>query len=218
MATADATELRTRDCLVLDPVSWQDYTSFLKLFADRPAWRLTFDRGVLEIMSPSGTHESSVDLLGRFVDILTDELDLPVKAGASTTYRRKKAQRGLEPDRSWWIANEGLVRSKREIDLSQDPPPDLCIEVDVTHSSLDRMRIYATLGVPEVWQLNDESLTFHVLKKKSYEVKSASLAFPFVTPEVLLTHLGLLGQLDNTAIVREFRAWVRLQIADVEKT
>jgi Uma2 family endonuclease len=213
MATATATRVRTRDRLVLDPVTWQDYTSFLELFADRPAWRLTYDRGVLEIISPSGTHESSVDLLARFVDVLTEELNKPVKAGASTTFRLKKEQKGLEPDRSWWIANEALVRAKREVDLSQDPPPDLCIEVDVTHSSVDRMRIYATLRVPEVWRLTDQGLTFNFLKKKSYAAKPVSLAFPFVTPADLLTHLSLLGQVDNTAIVRQFRAWVRDKIA-----
>ena len=54
MATASATRVRTRDRLVLDPVSWQDYTSFLELFADRPAWRLTYDRSVLEITIREG--------------------------------------------------------------------------------------------------------------------------------------------------------------------
>jgi Uma2 family endonuclease len=218
MATAEATKVRPRDRLVLDPVSWQDYTRFLDLFAERPAWRLTYDGGVLEIMSPSGTHESSVDLLARFVDVLTEELDLPVKAGASTTFRLKKEQKGLEPDRSWWIATEGLVRSKREVDLSQDPPPDLCIEVDVTHSSLDRMRIYAALGVPEVWHLTEHGLTFNVLKKKSYAAKPVSLAFPLITPADLLTHLALLGQMDNTAIVRKFRTWVRQRLDASDKS
>ena len=36
------------------------------------------------------------------------------------------------------------------LDLRVDLPSDLAIEMDVTHSSLDRMSIYAALGVPEV--------------------------------------------------------------------
>jgi Uma2 family endonuclease len=214
MATATVPEVRTRDRLILHHVSWKDYTRFLDLFAERPAWRLTYDRGMLEIMSPSGTHEGKVDLLARFVVVLTEELNLPVKAGASTTFRLKKEEKGLEPDRSWWIANEGLVRHKSEVDLSQDPPPDLCIEVDVTHSSLDRMGIYATLRVPEIWHLTVHGLTFNVLKGQDYAVNPASLAFPLVTPKDLLAHLALLRQMDENAIIRQFRSWVRDQLAN----
>jgi Uma2 family endonuclease len=211
---ATATPTIPRDRLVLDLVSWRDYTRFLFLFAERPAWRLTYDRGVLEIMSPSKAHESGVELLGRFVVVLTEELGLPINAGGSTTYRRKRRRKGLEPDRSWWIANEHLVRGKLEIDLSQDPPPDLCIEVDVTNSSLDRMGIYASLGVPEVWRLDAQGLTFNVLEKKASVVRSVSLAFPLVSPADLLGPLNLRGQADENAIVAQFRSWVRQKIAD----
>ena len=37
----------------------------LHVFAERPAVRLTYDRGSLEIMSPLYEHESDADFLGR---------------------------------------------------------------------------------------------------------------------------------------------------------
>jgi Uma2 family endonuclease len=213
MATATVPQARVQERVVLHPVSWQDYTRFVDLFAERPAWRLTYDRGVLEIMSPSGKHESAEDLLDRFVVLLTEELDLPIKVGGSTTFRLEREEKGLEPDRSWWIANEGQVRGKLEVDLHTDPPPDLCIEVDVTRSSLDRMGIYASLRVPEVWRLDEHGLSFNTLRKKIYTAKPVSLAFPWITPEDLLTYLALVGQMDENAIVKKFRAWVRQKIA-----
>jgi Uma2 family endonuclease len=200
--------------LVLHGIDWRTYGRLLRVFAERPSVRLAYDRGDLELMSPLHQHESDADLLGRFVIVLTEELGLPVKAGRSTTFRRRRQRRGIEPDNSWWIANEPRVRGRRQIDLRTDPPPDLAVEVDVTSSSLNRMGIYATLGVPEVWRWDDPVLTFHVLGPNGRYVEAAhSLSFPFLTAADLLPFLALRGpQLDENALVRQFRAWVRSRL------
>ncbi len=198
--------------LVLDGVDWRTYSRLLHIFAERPSVRLTYDRGVLEIMSPLRSHERGAYLLGRFVDTLTDELGLAVEAGRSTTFRGRRKARGLEADNSYWIANEAKVRGKDRIDLRVDPPPDLAIEVDVTHSSLNRMAIYAALGVPEVWTLADSQLTFHLLKDETYAA-CGSLSFPGLVASDLMPFLALPPKMDDTAIVRQFRAWVRQRIA-----
>src|SRR5262245_10339760 len=196
--------------LLLDNVDWGTYTRFLRLFAERPGYRLTYDRGVLEIMSPSGRHENEAYLLGRFIDTLTEELGLPVKAGRTITLRRKRLQRGLEPDNCYWIANEHRVRGKDELDLRVDPPPDLAIEVEVTRSSLNRLGIYRRLGVPEVWRLHEQGLTFHVLQANGrYAVAACSQSFPMLTPADLLAFLALRQQTEQNALVQQFRAWVR---------
>jgi Uma2 family endonuclease len=141
---------------------------------------------------------------------LTEELGLPVKAGGSTTFRRRRKRRGIEPDDCYWIADEPRVRGKRRIDLRTDPPPDLAIEVDVTSSSLDRMGIYAALGVPEVWRLEGQTLTFQVLAPKGqYAQKATSLAFPWLAPADLVPYLALRGQMDENAVVAQLRTWVR---------
>jgi hypothetical protein len=120
---------------VLPGTTRRTYERLLRAFADRPGVRLTYDRGTLELMTLSHEHESYGYLLARLVDALTEELGLPVKGGGSSTFRRRKRRRGLEPHASWWIASELQVRGKTEIDLRHDPPPDLCLEIDVTHSS-----------------------------------------------------------------------------------
>jgi hypothetical protein len=85
--------------------------------------------------------------------------------------------------------------------------------VDVTNSSLDRMGIYATLGVPEVWRLEGPSLSFHVLGADGrYAVSPHSKAFPWLAPTDLAGFLSLQGQMDENAIVARFRAWVRQRI------
>lgn len=197
-------------CLRLFGVDWGEYTRMLQAFAGRRGVRLTYDRGVLEIMSPTYEHESDAYFLGRLVDVLTEELNIPVQAGRSTTFRRKKKQRGLEPDNCYWIASEAKVRGLRRIDLRIHPPPDLAIEVDVTHQSINRMKIYAALGVPEVWRLSAGGLTFQVLGADGkYAPVGHSRAIPLVAPADLLSFLPLRDTLDDNEVIRRFRDWVR---------
>jgi len=203
-----------RERLLLDSVDWRTYTRLLRIFAERPGYRLTYDRGRLEIMSPLPEHDTDADFLGCMARALTEELGLPIKGGGSTTLRRRHRQRGLEPDRCYWIANEPAMRGKRTLDLRIDPPPDLAIEVDVTSSSLDRMRIYAALGVPEVWRLDERMLTFHVLgAKRTYSAVSHSLSFPLVTPADLMKFLALRTSEEENSVVRQFREWIRQRLA-----
>src|SRR5438445_2046967 len=142
-----------RHRLVLGAMDWRNYGRLLRILADRRAIRVTYDRGTLEIMTLSYEHESLGYLSARLIDALTEELSLPVKGGGSTTFRHRKLRRGLEPDACWWITNEPLIRGKHRIDLQADPPPDLALEVDITRSSLNRLKIYAALRIPEVWRL-----------------------------------------------------------------
>jgi Uma2 family endonuclease len=197
-------------------VDWQTYSRLLHAFAERPRIRLTYDRGELEIMSPLLEHDDDGRFLGDLVFVLTEELGLPLKRGGSVTMRRRKKKRGIEADESFWIANAHRMAGRRRLDLRKDPPPDLSVEVDVTHSSMDRMGIYAALGVPEVWQLDADTLTFHVLDEKgTYQSVPNSRSFPLVTPADLMRFLQQARQAgDENAVVRQFREWIRQRRAE----
>lgn len=58
------------------------------------------------------------------------------------------------------------------MDLSQDPLPDLVIEVDITHTDIDQLTLYATMGIPEFWRFNGETLRFYVLRDGVYTEKT----------------------------------------------
>jgi Uma2 family endonuclease len=198
-------------CLLLRDVDWRTYSRLLHVFAERPGVRLTYDRGVLEIMSPRREHEEDGQVLNLFVFVLTEELGLPFTPGGSTTLRRRLRRRGVEADECYWIANAHRLTGVRGLNLRRDPPPDLVIEVDVTHSSLDRLSIYAALGVPEVWRLDGDQLTFYVLGARgTYSPAAASQALPLVTPADLLGFLQQARQAgDKVPVLRQFREWVR---------
>jgi Uma2 family endonuclease len=197
-------------CLRLSGVDWRTYSRLLRAFAERPGIRLTYDRGELEIMSPTLEHDDG-RVLGTFVFVLTEELGLPLKHGGSTTLRRRLRRRGIEADECFWIANAHRMAGRRRLDLRIDPPPDLAIEVDVTHSSLNRLSIYAALGVPEIWRLDGDALTFYVLGPgPAYQIVATSQSFPLVAPADLLRFLQLARQAANeNPVVGQFRAWIR---------
>ncbi len=197
--------------LRLSNVDWQMYTRLLLTFAERPGIRLTYDRGELEIMSPLLEHDKDDRFLFRLVVTLTEELGLPIVEGGSTTLRRRRRRRGIEADECYWIANAHRMAGRRRLDLRTDPPPDLAIEVDVTHTTLNRLSIYAALGVPEVWRLDGATLTFHVLGADgSFSVAPNSRSFPLVTPADLLAFMQQARQSgDSNAVIRQFRTWVQ---------
>lgn len=199
--------------LVLGGISWRTYLRALRTFDERHV-RITYDRGVLEIMTLSFEHEKIGYLLGRLIDALTEELGLPISGGKSTSFKRRKKQRGLEPDNCYGIANEPLVRDKTKIDLRNDPPPDLAVAVDISRSSLDRLGIYAALRVPEVWRSDGKTVTFHVLQANGeYAVATSSRAFPGLKSDELTAFRARQGQRDVNALVREFRVCVRERLA-----
>jgi hypothetical protein len=106
------------------------------------------------------------------------------------------------------------MRGKDQIDLDTDPPPDLALEIDVTHSSLNRLGIYAALRVPEVWRFDGQVVHVHLLAPDgTYAESPSSRAFPFLPIAELGHFMSLRGVQGNAALIRGFRTWVREQIA-----
>ncbi|NCJ06510.1 Uma2 family endonuclease [Synechococcales cyanobacterium C] len=202
--------------ITLTEISWEGYETILNLLGDRPV-RVTYNRGLLELMILSYGHERYKKLLARLVETLTEELNLPMEAGGSTTFKRQNLERGLEPDECFYIQNQALVRGKRSIDLNEDPPPDLVIEVDITHSAIDRAEIYAALGVPELWRWDNGILQFWVLRQQQYQQVQTSATFAQLSATDLEPFIALADQTDQTTLIRRFRAWVQESLMTREK-
>jgi len=201
----------SRQYLRLSGVSWKTYLRLLRIFDERPGYHLAYDRGELEIMSPSVQHDDESRLLGDFVVALTDELGLPVKQGGSATLKRQLKKKGIEADECFWIVTAHHLAGVKRLDLRKHPPPDLVIEVDVSRSSLNRLAIYAALGVTEVWRLDEDTLIFYVLQADgTYKATASSHFFPLVTPADLVGFLQQARQsADQNPIFRQFRQWIR---------
>src|SRR5215216_7161905 len=144
--------------VLLQGISWEVYEALLRELGDQNL-RLTYDSGELEIMSPIPEHESWKKLFARMIEIISLEMNIPMWPLGSTTFKQKNLKKGLEPDEGYYVANEAAVRWKKRLDLRRDPPPDLVVEIDITHRAVDREIIYAALGVPEIWRFDGRRLT-----------------------------------------------------------
>jgi Uma2 family endonuclease len=200
------------DHAVLYNVSWNSYLR-LRRETEGQGLRLTFDEGTLEIMSPLPEHEFIKTILDRMLFIVAFELDIGLGSYGSSTLKLKSAQKGLEPDQCYYIANEARMRARKRFDLERDPAPDLVIEVDISYRTVDKRTIYATLGVPEIWSYSDERLTFLHLKRGKYEPRESSLAFPSLRSTDLQRFLDRLDdQTQEMKFLRRWREWVQKEL------
>jgi Uma2 family endonuclease len=196
--------------VVFQNVNWADYEAQLRIVGDRPI-RVIYDQGTMEVVMPSFGPEDEAYRLGRIIDTLTEELDLAVKAGRTTTHKRQDLDRGVEPDQCYWFAENALrMAGKSRLDLAIDPPPDLAIEVDITRSSLERLPIFGSMGIPEIWRIAAGSLQFlHLQPDGTYQPRDSSLAFPNLSVAQLVPFLDQGRSGEDTTWVRLFRAFVR---------
>jgi Uma2 family endonuclease len=123
--------------------------------------------------------------------------------------------RGIEPDNCYWIASELQVRDKTEIDLDLDPPPDLFVEIEITHCFLDRLEIAARLNVAEVWCFDGSVLKVLILQPDgTYSESDRSKAFPGFPVKDIAPFLKRTPDVDYLTQMRRFREWVRDRLHD----
>jgi len=205
LATVPQVEPDPPQHIVLHGMSWEFYEKLLEEIGDG-ATRVTYDRGNLEIISSLPTHETISGLIAAFLRILTLEMNIPMRSGGSTTFRKRKRRKGLEPDECFWIQHEAQVR---EIDRL-DPPPDLAVEIDITWRSIPRQPIYAALGVPELWRYAGGKLTVLLLQSDGkYHEAERGLAFPFLKMADVERFLAMAGTMDETSLIRAWWEWVK---------
>ncbi|AFZ47778.1 protein of unknown function DUF820 [Cyanobacterium stanieri PCC 7202] len=205
--TAVISKPRGENIVRLNSVSWTTFNRLLNELGNKRNQRLTYYDNVLEIMSPLGVHENNNRFIESLIFVIADELGLNLKKFGSLTLKSNQFQQAVEPDSCYYLQNEPKVRNKQQIDLTNDPPPDLVLEIDITGGSLHKLPIYANLGVPEIWRYDGEKLTVFILKKdiNNYQEVDKSLAFPFLNLSVIpeLIEQSLID--GETAVLRGFR-------------
>lgn len=194
----------------LDGISWETYETLVRESAQGGSHvRITYDQGRMAMMSPLPIHEKWKQLIGRLIEVLAEERAVPLSAYGSTTWKREDLQRGLEPDQCYYVQHAPAMLGKVEIDLRRDPPPDLAVEIEHTYPVLNRLHVYASLGIPEVWRYEGKTVAVLGLVEGDYEARQTSIAFPDFRPDELHRFLAMHpGQFDGE-IAAAFRAWLR---------
>jgi len=195
--------------LLIPQSSWEDYDRLLEDLVARPGVRVTYDRGRLEIMSPSPEHEEYKEFILRVAHVASDELGLLLETRGSVTWRRQSVQQGTEPDTCFYIANAPRIIGKRHIDLESDPAPDIAVEIDLTSESLSKFPIYAALGVREIWRYDGRTARFYELADRRYREIHESRFLPGLTSAALTDALATSRKDGQTAALAAFRRHLR---------
>jgi Uma2 family endonuclease len=190
---------------ILYNADWQLYDSLLRDMNDRHVF-ITYNRGRLELMSPSWKHEKRGRRLGLLIWHIADFLNLPIEGGGATTFRRKDMDQGLEPDQCFYVKNAASVRGMDDIDLELLPPPDLAIEIEISRRVLDRIGIYANLKVPELWRDDGARVRFfHLGADGEYREAQRRISFPSVPLAMINELLDIGSQMDEVTWGHEIR-------------
>jgi Uma2 family endonuclease len=194
---------------VVRDVPWERYVQVLDGLGEQRGIRTSFDGRTLELMTTSKRHEWFKEMLGDLLRQFTLERGLPTRSGGSMTFRREDLERGLEPDKCYWIAHESDLRRVEEPDFTIHPPPDLCIEIEVSRTVVDRLAIYAALGVPEVWRFDGRALTVLRLADGAYTASELSIEVDGFPIDEVLEFLDPTDDRDENARIRAFVESIR---------
>jgi Uma2 family endonuclease len=203
----------TGNRITLQEISWTTYQNILDDAEGDRNWRIAYDHGNLEFIMPRFEHEVPNRFWASLIEAIADELELEVLNAGSLRLDREDLSKAIEPDTCFYIQNELAVRNLQSISLPENPPPDLAIESDYTNSSINKLGLYAALGVPELWRIQDKAIAVYVLQNDKYERRETSLIFPmFPIAEfpILLERSQLEGQ---RSAVRIFRQLIRDRLA-----
>ena len=149
--------------VTLENITWNQYKNISETIDEASFCRISYCDGVLELMSPGLPHEELSENTGEIIKEYCYQKDIKCFPIRSTTLENKKGKKGKQPDASY------ALHRKSEI-------PDIAVEINITSGKIEDLKIYAGIGVPEVWIYNNKEkrIRFFLLEKNQYkEIKNS---------------------------------------------
>lgn len=201
--------LENPSAILFRNASWDFYLRVREEMSD--ATHVIFNKGKLEVMSPiSIGHEGDKALLARLLTTYCEVRNIPLDAAGGLTLRRESLQVALEPDESFYLQTSPPPRDAGVLDLSIHAPPDLAVEIEHSHSAIDKEPIYAAIGVSELWRWDGERFRIRILRsdRTGYDPSTASRLLPSLPVDALAEHLRLAKTRRQSEVVRSWMAFL----------
>jgi Uma2 family endonuclease len=146
----------SNDQLITLRGDWAQFKLIQQGCQQNPGLRLFYLDGTIEILMSALLHETFSRAIGWMLSyFLLTQKQIPFTPTGSVT-QEKAGESSAQADESYCLGDRKAI-------------PDLSIEVIFTSGSINKLAIYKTLGVPEVWFWEDGLLTLHRLRNGSYE-------------------------------------------------
>ena len=197
--------------LVLHGVRWEEYEELLEAVGEAKRLRISYDHGRLQIMTTSAEHENYAMFFNKLMTVISLRRRVNIRFFGSATMKESSTKKGSEPDACFYVQRAALIGNKVKLDFSQDPAPDIVVEVDVHHESLSKLPAYAALDVPEIWHYDGEVVTLYRLDQGNYVRTESSRVLPLLTSRVLTEYLARYGREGEFESLVAFEEWVESQ-------
>jgi Uma2 family endonuclease len=179
-------------------VNWQGYQQLLALRGESSVPRITYMKGLAELMSPSRYHEIDKTRFARLLEAWSEIAGVPLEGYGSWTLEDQEADRGAEADECYTV---------RRVVNSDDDRPDIAIEVVWTSGGINKLEVYRKLGVREVWFYQRGKLRFFALQREAGDDVYGEVPRSELLPELPIdTLLACMAEPDQTSAVRALRA------------
>jgi Uma2 family endonuclease len=193
--------------------SWEEYEELLDQVGEASDLRISYDDGVLQVMTLSTEHENYARFIEKMVSTLSLRKRINIRSFGGSTMRKKKKRKGKEPDACFYVQTVAAIGNRMKLDFEVDPPPDIAVEIDLHHDSRAKFPIYVALGVPEIWRFDGYALTIHHLQEDHYVEQEASRALPLLTSHLLTEYLLRITTEGEFQTLLAFDEWLQSQSA-----
>jgi Uma2 family endonuclease len=201
---------------VMGGISWYTYVTISEALDEHLGVRLIYCDGSLILMGKSRRHDWYAERLGELAKALARGLRIPWEDAGQATFRRENMDAGLEGDKTYYLADNAVqMRGSHDIDLNVQPPPDLAIEVEVSHSADAALVAWGRLRVPEVWRFRPRTSEFtflHRAQDGSYTPSKQSLSFPMLNSSDVVEQMRLANELGADLWNEQLEDWVQTVI------
>lgn len=213
MSTTITTPAEIEPKIVMDRISYAQYEAMNDAISERHDPRMIYAGGRLTLLSPSRLHDWYAGLIDYLIAAVATASEVAWDIAGQATYRRPDREAGVEGDRAYYFGvNAEQMKGPQNIDLSTQPPPDLVVEVEHTHSADDAMVAWGRIGARELWRydVGRQSISsWSRIEDGSYRPIAQSLFLPIVRPEDVNAQLYLAESLGLGPWYAQLGDWVR---------
>jgi Uma2 family endonuclease len=202
--------------VVLNGLGWSNYVKINDAVVQKPHVRMIYVDRRLTLLVTSRRHDWYAERLGELLFAVARELGTPLETAGSATFRSEEIEVG-EGDRTYYLRDHAeIMKGPRNIDLSTQPPPDVAIEVEVSHPDNDALIAWGQIGVPEVWRLDAERWRFCFCQRQndgSYQESARSTQLPGLISDDVLAGLRVAEDCIASDWMALLPDWVRGRLA-----
>jgi Uma2 family endonuclease len=212
-ATAPARSLAADQCVVLNGLGWDAYVTINDAVREKPHVRMIHVDRRLTLLIPARPHWWYAERLADIARFLAAGGGIFWETAGSATFRRADLEVGVEGDRTFYLREHAeIMKGPRNIDLSCQPPPDVAIEVEVSHPADDALLAWGRIGVPEIWRFDAEHGTLEFCQRGpdgNYRPESRSTQLPPLSAEDVLAQLQFAEEMGSSHWYTQAGEWAR---------